>query len=170
MPLLSPLAERLAALAAPWHDRYADSAVLPTAVVFLHLGALLVAGGLALASDRATILAAHGDDAARRRQLEELERAHRLVVPALGVVMVSGFLLFLADVESYAGSPAFWAKGALVVALLANGAVMRGAERRLQGASAEKRRVLWRPLRASAIASVALWLAIVLAGTILTNA
>lgn len=170
MPLLSVLAERLAALAAPWHDRYADSAVLPTAVVFLHLGALLVAGGLALASDRATILAMRGGDAARMRQLEELGRVHRLVVPALGVVMLSGLLLFLADVESYVGSPAFWIKGALIVALLVNGGAMRGAERGLRDMSPESRRARWRRLRAIALTSIALWLAIVLAGTILTNA
>jgi hypothetical protein len=168
-----PLVERVAQLAAPWQQAYADSRVLPTAVLYAHFAALLVGGGLALAADRATLRAARGGDAdARRRQLAELAGAHRLVVGALAALLASGALLFLADVETFATLPAFWAKMALVAALLGNGLAMTRAERALHGApaddDADDRR--WARLRTHAAASVALWMLTVLAGTVLTNA
>jgi hypothetical protein len=57
---------------------------------------------------------------------------------------------------------------ALVVALLANGAMMTRLERRLAHSSGETMDQ-WRRLRGIAMTSLALWLAITFAGVALTN-
>lgn len=168
----SALVARLAQLAEPWKDRYADSTTLATGVLFVHLGAMLVAGGLAIAADRGTLRAARAPrPGARRRQLAEIAGAHRPVTVALALVMLSGALLFLSDVETYATSIAFWTKMTLVALLLGNGLVMMRTERALRddAAAAERAAGRWRLLRGSAIASAALWVATVLAGTVLGN-
>lgn len=51
MTLVSQLAELLA----PWQDLYNDSVPLATAVTTVHLVALVVGGGLAIAADRASL-------------------------------------------------------------------------------------------------------------------
>lgn len=170
MPLATGLVERLSNLAAPWHDTYAGSSVLPSAVLFAHFAALLVGGGLALAADRATLRAAARTSEDRDRQLDALGETHRLVVGALAMLFASGGLLFLADVETFAVSRVFWTKALLVALLLANGLAMTRMERALRGATTpESADALWRRLRRSALASVGLWLVTVLAGTVLTN-
>lgn len=161
--------ERLARLAAPWHDAYAGSKLLPPAVLFAHFAALLVGGGLALGADRATLRAARQDVVARRRQLAALADTHRVVVAALAVLFASGTLLALADVETFASSPLFWSKTAIVALLLGNGYAMTRTERALRDATAYDADRLWRRLRRRAAASVTLWLLTVLAGTLLTN-
>lgn len=169
---MAPLVDALARLAAPWHDAYSDSTLLPVAVVFAHLAALLVGGGLALAADRGTLRAARGDGDARARQLGLLAATHRSVVAALALSAATGALLFLADVEALAGSRVFWTKMVLVGLLAANGLRMTLAERAIgadpSSHAADDRR--WRQLRASAMASGALWFALLLCGTILGNA
>ena len=175
MWLATGLVDRLALLATPWHDAYAGSAVLPTAVLFAHFAALLVGGGLALAADRATLRAAARAADDRARQLVALGETHRVVVGALAVLFASGGLLFLADVETFATSRVFWVKGALVALLLANGLAMTRTERALHAAAdadadATAIDARWRRLRRGAMLSVALWLSTVLAGTVLTNA
>ena len=171
-PLATTLLEWLAGVAVPWQDAYADSAVLPSAVRFAHFAGLLVGGGLALAADRATLQAWRADAAARARQLQALAATHRLVVGALALLVASGALLLLADVEAIATSPVFWTKATLVLLLLANGFAMTRAEGALHTAAddpaASER--LWRRLRGHAAASVALWLLTVLAGAVLTSA
>jgi hypothetical protein len=165
------LVARLAQLAEPWKTRYADSTALATTVLFVHLGAMLVAGGLAIAADRGTLRAARAArPGTRRRQLVELTGTHRPVTIALALVLLSGALLFLSDVETYATSVAFLVKVGLVALLLVNGLVMMRAEtalraRPLGDAVAAERR--WRVLRGSAAVSAVLWVATVLAGTVL---
>jgi hypothetical protein len=182
LPVLASVVETLSRVAEPWKNTYDDSTVLQTLVVFVHIGALLVAGGFALSSDRDTLRAAGGDDAARARQLEELGLVHRIIVSALVVVALSGVLLFFTDVETFATSIAFWVKMGLVAALLLNGLLMtrgeatlraasRGSERSGAGGGMEVRSAaVWGRLRTSAIVSIALWLATTLAGVALLNA
>ena len=166
------LVARLAQLAEPWKTRYADSTALATAVMSVHLGAMLVAGGLAIAADRGTLRAVRARPGGRRRQLVEIAGTHRPVTIALALVMLSGALLFLSDVETYATSIAFWVKMGLVALLLANGLVMMRAEDGLRSgslgdAAGVDRR--WGVLRGAAVASAVLWVATVLAGTVLGN-
>ena len=144
--------------AAPWKQLYDDSKATATAVVFVHLASLLVGGGLALATDRATLRAAGGPPTERERHIEELGLTHRPVVVSLAVAFLSGVLLFLADVETFAVSIAFWAKMALVALLLLNGYGMTRLERRLRDGREAPAVVgadgpLWRRLRTSARAA-----------------
>jgi hypothetical protein len=172
---LAPIVQSLADAAAPWKRFYDDSKPAETAVVFVHLASLLVGGGLALATDRATLRVAGGAPTERERHIAELGLTHRPVVASLVVAFLSGVLLFAADVETFATSLAFWAKMALVALLLLNGFGMTRLEQRLRvGREAPSLLAadgpLWRRLRASAIASALLWLTTLLLGVALTNA
>ncbi len=164
--------ERLATFAEPWQSVYSDSAPIATAVLFVHLAALVVGGGFALAADRGTLWAWRGEPDDRTRHLTLLRLTHGPVLAALGAAFVSGVLLFLADVEAYATSPLYWAKMALVFLLLANGFAMSRTENVLRADRAREAGVerLWRRLRAHALLSAVLWLVTVLAGTALTAA
>lgn len=170
------LVARIAAAVAPWQTLYADSRAVASAVLFAHLAALLIGGGLALAADRVTLRVTARrrgtDPTARARQLDELRATHRPVLAALAVSLVSGLLLAAADVEAFATSPVFWVKMTLVLLLLLNGVRLLRAERSLatllastDASTADQ----WSALRQSAIVSGVLWLAIVLAGVLLTN-
>jgi uncharacterized membrane protein len=172
--LVLPDVGQVDAFAEPWRRLYSDSALVSTLVLFCHLAGLLAGGGLALAADRETLRVDLSSDDARRRHLEDLARVRRPVAGAVGLALVSGVLLFFADVEAFAASRIFWAKMALLALLLANLAIMLRVEAALRrdapdGAepadSARSR--LWRRRRASAAASVVLWFVLVLAGTAL---
>jgi hypothetical protein len=153
-------------LVQPWADYYSDSHLAQTVVTFAHIGGLVVGGGTAIAADRGTLRMA--SDVDRRRHLLEVSQTHRLVITSLVVVVISGFLLFISDLESHWDSPIFWTKMVLVALLLANGARMQRIEKR----SAPEPVISsahWAALRSTAIVSLALWLAITLAGVALIN-
>jgi hypothetical protein len=152
----------------PWSEFYGNSSLTSTVVVFGHLAALLFAGGLAVAVDRATLRAMHGDSEARARQLVSLRAAHRTVIVGLAVSAVTGVLLFAADVETYFVSPIFWTKMTLVALLLGNGFWMTRIESRIDSASDGGGG--WNRLRRSAMVSVALWFATTFVGVALVNA
>lgn len=163
--------DALVRLAEPWSALYADSAWLPTLVVFAHVAALVFAGGLAVTLDRGTFRAARGPAELRWRQLDELAAAHRLVVFGLGLSAVSGALLFAADVETYFGSWIYWSKMALIVLLLVNGYLMTRAEAgiRLSPNPDDNDNGGWVRLRQAAAISITLWFMIALAGVALVN-
>jgi hypothetical protein len=155
----------LSALVSQWASLFSNHAVLRTVVVFAHVGALVGAGGCAIAADRATLLALTKSDAERRAQLAAIAGTHRLIVVGLSIIVVSGLLLFAADVETFLFSRVFWTKMSLVVLLLVNGAVLTSAERRASRGAGDT----WGRLRTTAIASLALWFLIIFAGVGLTN-
>ena len=159
----------LARLFEPWSHLYASSKLVATVVTFGHVAPLLLAGGLAVATDRATLRALRLAAAERGRHLEELAGVHRMVVGGIALSLVTGALLFASDVESYYGSWVFWLKMALIVVLLINGYTMTGAERVLR-ADAEETSPAWARLRRAAILSMVLWYTITLAGVALVNA
>lgn len=163
--------DQLARIVEPWRSAYSDSTAISTTVLFTHLAALVIGAGLALAADRATLRSWSAPPWERSRHLAELSLTHRPVVVALGVLFASGVLLFLADVEDYATSAVFWTKMGLVTLLLANGLAMTRTEGALHAGAPEPAESdrLWRRLRASAMASIALWLTTLLAGTILAS-
>jgi uncharacterized membrane protein len=130
----------LISLAQPWADFYADSTVAETIVTFGHVGALLFAGGAAIAADRMTLresLRGSNGAAERARQLGELSRLHRVVISGIAVMVVTGVLMLAADLEIYYGSWVYWTKMALFVALLVNGRRMLGLEQALQRSVAD---------------------------------
>lgn len=157
----------LARAVEPWNSLYSDSKLVASAVLFFHLVPLLLAGGAALAADRATIRAARASTDDRARQLVELSRTHTIVLGGLALSLLSGVLLFLSDVDTFLGSPVFWAKLGMVVLLLLNGFVMTRTERALSRGGNEG--VLWGRLRTIAVLSLVLWFATTLVGVLLTN-
>jgi hypothetical protein len=149
-----------------WASFYANHAVVRTLVVFVHLGALLGAGGAAVTADRSVLSALRGDDAVRRQELLGLEGTHRVVVAGLILMALSGLLLFASDVDTFVNSRIFWTKMLSFGLLMANGVALMSAERRaLRGAVNA-----WRQLRLTACASLGLWFLTLLAGIALTNA
>jgi hypothetical protein len=159
--LPAPLTE----LVAPWVSVYSGHAVVRTAVVFTHIGALVIAGGCAIAADRATLLASRRHEAERRAQVEAIAGTHRLVIGGLILILISGLLMLAADLDTFLSSRVFWIKMGLIVMLLVNGAALTAAERRATGGDTGA----WARLRGTAIVSVVLWLSIALAGVGLTN-
>ena len=155
----------LARFAEPWNALYSDSKVVSATVIFLHLVPLLVAGGAALSSDRATLRAARGSAEDRTRHLRDLSRIHALVLGGLALSFVSGVMLFLADVDEFLGSPLFWLKLTFVGLLLLNGFVMTRTERSLATGGDEP--MLWGRLRTTSVLSQFLWITTTLVGVVL---
>jgi hypothetical protein len=148
-----------------WTTLYSNHAGLRTLVAFAHVGGLLGGGGCAIVADRATLLLAHTDPEPWDAHLASIRRAHRVVVLGLVFIFVSGVLLAAADLPTYLESKVFWAKMALVAALLVNGMVLVRTERQVvSGRAAGLRRLQ----QASAI-SLALWFLTTLLGTALPN-
>ena len=160
----------LVKLVEPWSQLYSDSSVLPTIIVFGHIAALLFAGGLAITMDRVTLRVSRGPAEFRWRHLEELARAHRLVITGLGLSVVTGVLLFTADLETYFVSPIYWSKMTLVVLLLLNGYQMTRAESRIRSMPNAEDDAGWRRLRTTASVSLLLWFAIAFLGVALVEA
>jgi len=80
-------------------------------------------------------------------------------------VATSGVLMLTADLDALLYSRVFWTKMGLVTLLVANGALLWNAEQRARRNDA----TAWPRLRATASASVALWLLATLAGVALLN-
>jgi len=148
-----------------WASFYANHAAVRTLIAFVHVAALIGGGGMAIAVDRGTLAALRKDEAGRCAQLDALRATHHTVILSLVLIVLSGVLLFAADVETYLYSRFFWTKIALVAALVANGAVLWGTERRARQGDPSA----WPRLRATAVASIALWLLTTLAGVALPN-
>lgn len=157
---------QLAAAVAPWADFYNASRVAQSVVTFGHFGGMMTAGGLALATDRATLRSMRGESWEHRRHLRELAAIHPLILGALAITSLSGLLMFAADVEALAVAPMFWVKMSLVLLLMANGWVMLRAERQLEQVHPSDG-LGWKRLRRASLVSLVLWFAVVLAGSIL---
>src|SRR5829696_6422310 len=108
------------AFAEPWRRVFSQSPLLSTVILFGHLGGLLAAGALTVATDRATLRLDPRDDADRQRHLAEISRLQGPVWCAFAVALLSGALLFFADVEAFAASPIFRTKMSLVALLVVN--------------------------------------------------
>lgn len=154
---------------APWNKVYSDNTIVSTAIVFIHLAAIVVAASAALSADR-RILRSRRMPQLRIGYLDEARATHRLVVSALAIAAAAGVMMFLGDVEALATSPLFWTKLALVFLLLGNGFAITRMENRLRSASTKPNdESRWNPLRTTARISMTLWLATVLAGVALRN-
>jgi len=167
------IVERLAQLCHPWESAYSHSKVIASAVLAVHLGALLFGGGLAVAADRMTLRSLRGGIAARVQQLDEIHAVHRPVLIALSFLFMSGVLLAAADLKTFAASPFFVVKLSCVALLTMNGVALTLSEGRLRrevaaGSAAPAERS-WSMLRATAWLSIALWTMTLCAGVILAN-
>ena len=156
----------------PWQSLFSNSKVISDGVTFVHLAAVFFGGGFAIAADRATFRALRGSPDDRLTLLREVKDVHRPVLIGLSVILVSGILLATSDVETFGTSPVFLVKMTLVALLLVNGLALEHTESALRETSVSgpvADQPLWGKLRRTAIASMALWTSIVLAGTILVN-
>jgi hypothetical protein len=165
---MSGLVESLASFARPWADLYGGSMVVSTSVEFLHLTGLLVAGGFALAFDRATLRVAARRGSDRTGFVSELTAVHGPVVIGVAVVIVSGLALMFADIEAILPSPVFWLKMSVFALLLVNGLVIRRVGLRLESRPADANG--WRSLRRASVRSIGLWVVVLFLGVVLTAA
>jgi hypothetical protein len=148
-----------------WARLYADTKVVSTGVMYVHLAGLLLGGGAAVAADRETLKAAREAEPARADHLAFLGTVHAIAITGLALLALSGVAMLLADLETFWSAKAFWIKMSLIVLLLANGLVMRQAEqlaRTLPGRA-------WRQLKTTSMLSLVLWFAILLASSILAS-
>lgn len=148
-----------------WGSFYSNHAAVRTAVSFVHVAALVAAGGAAITADRGILSALRLDEAARRVQLSTIRTTHRVVAIGLVLITVSGLLLLAADLDTYLYSRVFWIKMGLIGLLLINGAVLIVAERRAAHGAA----TAWSTLRFTALASLTLWFLTTLGGVALPN-
>jgi hypothetical protein len=148
-----------------WVSLYANHAALRTGIEFLHIGGLVAGGGCAITADLATISAVRNGSATRTTQLHLLKRTHRIVVLGLAALVISGLLLFAADVETFLYSRIFWLKMGLMVLLLINGALLLAGERQVRRGEPRA----WARLHHTATASLILWFLTTLAGAALPN-
>lgn len=151
----------------PWSDLYNGYNAVSDGVTFVHLAAILLAGGLAVSADRTTLRVSRGPADERRLALRQLTAVHRPVVGGLAVVAVSGMAMMLSDVRTFLPSPVFWVKMALVALLLLNGVTLLAAERHLETDPDDAPH--WRALRAGSVRSATLWFLILLFGVMLTS-
>lgn len=155
-------------LTAPWAALYNNHPLVQSGVVFAHISGLMVGGGAAVAADRAALRARHADADGQRRHVEHLRLVHRTVLAALAVVVVSGVLLFAADIETFVASPVFWVKMVLVALLAVNGWVLTRTGQKLEttGVAATAG---WRRLTTTSVLSLCLWFLIILIGAVLVS-
>lgn len=147
----------------PWNTLYSGSTALSVGMTFLHLGAMMVGGGLAIAADRSVLkVGAAPDQITRLAVADAVGDVHRPVVACLLVSAVTGSLQLAADLESLIGNKIMWVKFGLLAALAVNGLLMLRDEREVRRQSGGGQ--AFGALRVRAMTSVVLWLAIVLAG------
>ncbi len=144
-----------------WSSAYSDHRLLSVGIRFLHLSGLMIAGGTAFFVDGSILRAWRRGAADRSRAMEVLAPSHRMVIPALSLAAASGVLMTLADADAILHSAVYWVKMALLLLLLLNGyGILR----------AERTAAPWQRLALGAATSLALWLAILFAGALLTVA
>jgi hypothetical protein len=147
-----------------WASLYGDHRIISVTVRYLHLAGLLVGGGTALALDRRVLAARRRQDAERPAVLDALAGSHRVVVPALGLVVITGALMTASDTATFFASRIYWGKMGLVTLLFLNGAGLLLAERRARRSGG------WTWLISASALSLALWLIILYVGAWLTVA
>jgi hypothetical protein len=148
-----------------WAKLYADSKPVSIGVTYVHLAGLLLGGGAAVAADRETLKAAREAEPVRADHLAFLGSVHAIAVAGLALLAASGVAMLLSDLETFWTARSFWVKMGLVALLLGNGVLMQQAERAARTTPVSA----WRRLQATAVVSLALWFAIVLASVILAN-
>jgi len=150
-----------------WATFYGDHQMLSLAVRYAHVAALMVGGGTALAIDRLVIGAARKTEERKRAALTAMQGSHKVVVPALVIITLSGVLMAAADWSTFVSSRLFWMKMVTFVLLVINGAILVAAERRCVRTGDL---VIWHRVVTASFASLLLWLLVLWIGEWLTVA
>jgi hypothetical protein len=150
-------------LLALWADVYQHTVWLSVTLLYLHLVGILLGGGLAVATDRASLRLSPATSLDWPQELTRLASVHRWVMAGLALIFASGFLMMLTEFATFATSAVFWSKMGLIALLLGNGFVRMRAETALRQGHAGG----WRRFRRTSLASFALWFLILLAGALL---
>ena len=144
-----------------WTHLYGHTPVR-TSVTYLHLVGILVGGGAAVATDRASLRLSSATPG-WSEELTRLAGVHRWVLGGLALIFASGLLMMFAELDTFVTSVVFWTKMGLIALLLGNGYLRMRAETALrQGLAAG-----WGRFRQTSVASLMLWLVILLAGALL---
>lgn len=147
-----------------WSSYYGDHQLTSVTIRFLHLAAIVIGGGTAIALDRQVLRALAADGVERRQLLGQLRGSHRIVVPSLVVLAITGVLMTASDLEVFLTSTLFRIKVLLIVLLVANGGLLLAAEAAATRSDGHE----WGRMRLAAGASAVLWLAALFIGTWLT--
>src|SRR5882724_12011712 len=134
-------------LLALWAHFYGQTTAVRATVTYVHLGGILLGGGLAIAADFAALRLSPETVPDWTRELDRLAAVHRWVVGGLAL--------------TFATSIVFWTKMGLVALLLGNGYARLRCEIALRRGGVAR----WGWFRRASIASLALWFLIVLFGT-----
>jgi hypothetical protein len=144
-----------------WAHFYGHTPVTAS-VTYLHLVGILVGGGVAVAADRAALrLSPATPDWSQ--ELDRLASVHRWVIAGLALIFASGLLMMFAELDRVTTSVVFWTKMGLIALLLGNGYIRMRAEHALRLGRAAG----WGRFRRASLASLMLWLVVLLAGTVL---
>ena len=160
-----PIAQAVPHVIVRWAHLYSNNKGINTAITFLHFAGMVVGGGFAFVADRDAFRLSRDAVADLPGEIADMESVHGWVIGGLVVVVVTGVLMTLADLNTYAASLAFWIKMGLFVLLIANGYGRIRSERAIEHGSASG----WTWLRRTSLASAVLWLAVILVSTILTT-
>lgn len=163
---MGALAEWIGSVFSPWVDLYSGSGAVETTVMFLHLGGMVAAGGIAFTLDRAVLRSARHGWPHRDNLAKELHQSHGAVLIGLGVVFLSGLALTLSDPEVFLESWIYWAKMAVVALLALNGWFLKRAGEDLLETPGDDG--AFRRLRISAVRSGGLWALSLLGGIAIT--
>ena len=151
-----------------WAAFHGDHQMVSLSVRYLHVAGLMVGGGTALAADRQLMAARRAGPAAQAAALAWLRGSHRVVVPALLAIGLSGLLMTASDTGTFLVSRIYALKVGLVALLVLNGIGLLAAGR---AASSPTRAAQgWRWLGIVSVVSLLLWLAIPFVGLWLTVA
>jgi hypothetical protein len=160
--------EFIVQLLKPWNNFYSHSKMAETVVQSLHIGGVLMAGGLAISADRGTLRALRAPAPDRAFPMRELAAVHQWVLTGLTIVVISGLGMLTADIETFFGSWVYWTKMVLFVVLLVNGLVIVRTEAELR-ADPHEQSPHWARLRLRALTSIGLWFTITVLGVALVN-
>ena len=153
-------------LAETWASLYSNSVAIRSAVSFAHFGGMITGGGTAIAADLNMLSALRREHTPLHDEINRFRHTHLVVVASLVVVVASGVLLMFKDLDAMLESRPFWIKMALFMALLCNGLIVVRAEKQASAGAPGAGRLL----RVASVASLILWLAVTLAGTVVPNA
>jgi hypothetical protein len=158
----------LAGLLEPWATYYADHRWLQTTLLFVHLAGIFLGGGFAIATDRDTFIALRAARLSGQiRHLGRIRSIHKPVMLGLVLALGSGVFLSAADIGHFSGSAVFWLKMVLLAGLLTNGFLLKRTEQALNTGQPDSPE-LWNRLWMISVASMVLWLAVILAGAVLS--